>query len=104
MSIPSRLVLPDGSNSVVRTDLTDLALSMGDSVPTSRRPIDLGSISNLRSSEDTAVRAREQTSVHNVSLVIYYGSGKFPIRCITPIAWAHLLYRYKSSYTEDLIQ
>lgn len=62
MSIPSRLVFPCGSNRVVRTDLTDLALSMGDSVPTSRRPIDLGSMLNLRRSEETAVRAREQTS------------------------------------------
>ena len=62
MSAPSKLVFPAGSKSVVRTDLTDLALSMGDSVPTSRRPIESGSMLNLWSSEETAVRAREHTS------------------------------------------
>jgi len=62
VSMPSRLVLPEGAKRVVRTDFMDLALSMGDSVATSRRPMEVGSMLNLRRREDTAVRAREQTS------------------------------------------
>ena len=58
------LVLPDGVNSCMRTDLTDLDLSSIDSVPTSRRPIDFGSIEYLRSSEETVVRASEYISTY----------------------------------------
>ena len=60
--MPSILVLPEGSKRVVRTDLIDLALSIRDSVPTSRRPMELRSMLYLWSREETAVRARVQTS------------------------------------------
>jgi hypothetical protein len=43
----------------MRTDLTDLDLSRSVSVPTSRRPIDLGSMLYFLNSEERVVRANE---------------------------------------------
>ena len=43
----------------MRTDLTDLDLSRSVSVPTSRRPMDLGSMEYLRRRLETVVKAKE---------------------------------------------
>jgi len=57
VSTPSIFVL--SPNSCIRTDLTDFDLSKMVSVPTSRRPIELGSILYLLKRLEHAVRAKE---------------------------------------------
>lgn len=53
------LVFPEGVKSCMSTDLTDLDLSRIVSVPTSRRPMEVGSMEYFRRREEVVVKAME---------------------------------------------
>ena len=62
LSTPSMSVLPDSEKSCIRTDFTDLDLSMIVSVPTSIRPMSVALVPVFSSSRFTTVRQRLLTS------------------------------------------